>query len=328
LWYGCTPRNDAIAFVKDNSLKINTTQGEGNNAATLANAHVIASEHAAMEENCDAKKVRVAIPLVQRYGDFNANNLCNHLLPYFPISLFPSKHAAFTLAEVLITLGIIGVVAAMTLPALIQNYKDNELASRTRKTVSVINQAVQMAQVANNTPGDNAALFDIEKDSAKVAQDFMQYFSGAKYCAADANANGCKNLKYQIKFFNALENADGSYGTWAMYSHPRIVLKDGSVIGVDQRDSVNDTKTGIKYNSDGSIVKDKDGNPVMHTYTNKFRAVLYFDINGEKLPNQFGRDCFLLLVYDNKLDAAGGMQFGYLSLRSILSGGNPIYTKY
>ena len=40
---------------------------------------------------------------------------------------------AFTLAEVLITLGIIGVVAAMTMPSLIQNYKERETVSKVKK---------------------------------------------------------------------------------------------------------------------------------------------------------------------------------------------------
>ena len=39
-----------------------------------------------------------------------------HLFTYLPIHLFTFKKCAFTLAEVLITLGIIGVVAALTLP--------------------------------------------------------------------------------------------------------------------------------------------------------------------------------------------------------------------
>jgi len=47
----------------------------GNNAEVLANGHVIASEHAAMEENCGAKKVRVAIPSFQDYGDSDDHNL-------------------------------------------------------------------------------------------------------------------------------------------------------------------------------------------------------------------------------------------------------------
>lgn len=44
-----------------------------------------------------------------------------------------SRLAAFTLAEVLITLGIIGVVAAMTMPSLIQNTKEKEAISKLKK---------------------------------------------------------------------------------------------------------------------------------------------------------------------------------------------------
>ena len=54
-----------------------------------------------------------------------------------------SSTSAFTLAEVLITLGIIGVVATLTLPTLITNYKNKEYATRAKRTYSLINQAVQ-----------------------------------------------------------------------------------------------------------------------------------------------------------------------------------------
>ncbi len=57
------------------------------------------------------------------------------------------RKIAFTLAEVLITLGIIGIVAAMTLPTLIQNYKNHVVETRLQKFYSTINQAVKMAEV-------------------------------------------------------------------------------------------------------------------------------------------------------------------------------------
>ena len=46
------------------------------------------------------------------------------------------RRAAFTLAEVLITLGIIGVVAALTMPSLIQRYKDQVLIAQSKKSYS------------------------------------------------------------------------------------------------------------------------------------------------------------------------------------------------
>lgn len=57
------------------------------------------------------------------------------------------KRNAFTLAEVLITLGIIGVVAAMTQPALVQKYRNRVVETRLQKFYSTINQAVNMAEL-------------------------------------------------------------------------------------------------------------------------------------------------------------------------------------
>ena len=56
---------------------------------------------------------------------------------------------AFTLAEVLITLGIIGIVAALTLPALIQTNKNKEVETKLKKIYSVMNQAILISETAN-----------------------------------------------------------------------------------------------------------------------------------------------------------------------------------
>ncbi len=54
--------------------------------------------------------------------------------------------AAFTLAEVLITLGIIGIVAALTMPALIGNYRKKQTVVQLKKIYSAMSQSVQMSQ--------------------------------------------------------------------------------------------------------------------------------------------------------------------------------------
>ena len=57
------------------------------------------------------------------------------------VNLLPTKaRLGFTLAEVLITLGIIGVVAAMTIPNLIANYRAHQLSSRFLESYSIIQQ--------------------------------------------------------------------------------------------------------------------------------------------------------------------------------------------
>ena len=57
-----------------------------------------------------------------------------------------SRKGAFTLAEVLITLGIIGVVAALTVPTLLQNYEKKYTATSLKRFTSIIRNVTQMRQ--------------------------------------------------------------------------------------------------------------------------------------------------------------------------------------
>ena len=59
---------------------------------------------------------------------------------------------AFTLSEVLITLGIVGVVAALTIPALLANYRKKVLASRLKKSYSVIQNTINTVNTENGLP--------------------------------------------------------------------------------------------------------------------------------------------------------------------------------
>lgn len=78
------------------------------------------------------------------------------------------RKSGFTLAEVLITLVIIGVIAAMTIPGLLSNTGKAELKTGLKKAVSTITQALtletattgnQMAQVANSQEAFNAFMY-------------------------------------------------------------------------------------------------------------------------------------------------------------------------
>ena len=70
------------------------------------------------------------------------------------LKLLPSMgRFGFTLAEVLITLGIIGVVAAMTIPNLIQHYSQEATVNKLKKTISVLNQAYRLSFDDVGEPG-------------------------------------------------------------------------------------------------------------------------------------------------------------------------------
>lgn len=77
------------------------------------------------------------------------------------------KTQGFTLAEVLITLGIIGVVAALTLPILIQKYRNNEVEAKLKKVYSTMNQAIQLSELDNGPKEFWPAACDIEDESSE-----------------------------------------------------------------------------------------------------------------------------------------------------------------
>ena len=56
------------------------------------------------------------------------------------------RRAAFTLAEVLITLGVIGVVAALTLPTLIQNYQKHVAVNRLKVVYNIMSNVIRRAE--------------------------------------------------------------------------------------------------------------------------------------------------------------------------------------
>ena len=68
-----------------------------------------------------------------------------NLITWSPSHLITSQKSAFTLAEVLITLAIIGVVAAMTIPTLISDYQEKATITKLKVTYSMLANAWQLA---------------------------------------------------------------------------------------------------------------------------------------------------------------------------------------
>ena len=73
---------------------------------------------------------------------------CKHKINYnSSMKNYNKRKRAFTLAEVLITLGIIGVVAALTIPTLISNYQKKVTVAKLKYAYSVLIGAFKMAEV-------------------------------------------------------------------------------------------------------------------------------------------------------------------------------------
>ena len=93
-------------------------------------------------------------------------------------SHFSLKSAAFTLAEVLVTLGIIGVVSAMTVPTLMQNYQRQSYVTQLHKVYNELSQALLRYQTDKNAINfkeaglsGSEAYTEFQKNYFKVVQD-------------------------------------------------------------------------------------------------------------------------------------------------------------
>lgn len=109
---------------------------------------------------------------------------------------------ALTIGELLITMGIIGVIAMLTLPGFIQDYHKRVYTTKLKKSVEMIENAVNQACADNNvsyfyqTPYVNTA------DSGKHQQDFIdKYFKKA----GGINKNPFAT-KYQVLSTGKVEN--------------------------------------------------------------------------------------------------------------------------
>ena len=96
------------------------------------------------------------------------------------------KCKGFTLAEVLITLAVIGIVAAMTIPNLVQNYQKKSTAVRIKKAYSMIYQAIKLSEVDNGNFNEwDMGLGPSIENTRKFVQTYIApYIKGLQECSS------------------------------------------------------------------------------------------------------------------------------------------------
>ena len=103
---------------------------------------------------------------------------------------------AFTLAEVLITLMIIGIVAALTIPSVISNYQQQEFKTGLKKAVSVLNEAIQTnISLDGETPYENSDLFTYLQRHMSVIKTAEVWTCATSNSKGEVNSdgNGCSS---------------------------------------------------------------------------------------------------------------------------------------
>lgn len=233
----------------------------------------------------------------------------------------PCSNKTFTLAEVLITLGIIGVVASLTLPSLISKHKDKELITRVKKTYSDISNAVSLSRMEGGSLNDNSIFFNPNNTHFETAQQFVKYFNGAKLCE-NMSQDNCSQFYYGIKYSKFYTDGGDAGVEWLVTYMPAIILTNGAILYVNQSHIPDcyGEETYEKHDENGRPILDADGKPVTATSLNTVCAYIYFDVNGPKLPNRFGQDAYYVQIEKNFLRPGVQPYLGRTSLENILSG--------
>lgn len=181
------------------------------------------------------------------------------------------KRCAFTLAEVLITLGIIGVVAAMTIPTLVKNYEKTQAESQLRKTYSQLSQFFKllMADEGCNelmcTTLFDSGITDAEWQT-KSDEIVRKYLKVVKSCiTADTSCDET------IKAFKGTATYTTQFAAAAKVSV--FILADGTMFRMSRG-----TCAATTY-------------PDISKIKNSCSWILV-DINAQRAPNVFGKDVF------------------------------------
>ena len=182
-------------------------------------------------------------------------------------SRLAAKKAAFTLAEVLITLSIIGVVAAITLPTLIQNYQKTVWVNQLKKTYSSLNEGFK--QIVASEGCTTLECADISRDSHGFI-DFAKVKTKEKFV---------KTFKLENVYVDGVPDN-------SIYNY-KIKTLDGG-----DKDSIS-----LSGPVDGLVGTTPNGE-IIYFGGILFSDEILVDINGLKSPNTLGRDVFAFSYFD------------------------------
>jgi len=176
------------------------------------------------------------------------------------------RYTAFTLAEILIVLGIIGIVAEMTIPTLINGIYKKDTVVKLKKSYSILAQATE--QISNDCGGNLMYCLtnpDSADNDATTRQELTNLYKAklsiVKDCTDGVTTKCFADTTYKLLQGNPWIN----YDTHFAYDRSRFILSDGVAVSIDWNGARN------------------------------FFVML--DINGIKKPNWVGKDLFYL-YYD------------------------------
>ncbi len=186
---------------------------------------------------------------------------------------------AFTLAEVLITLGILGVVIAMTLPALITNYQKKQFSAQLKKAYSTFSQALMLSQEFN---GPSNTWWTLEPSS--TYEENLKYFElyWKPYLKIIQMCEKMSDCGYKINNYASVSDLKNYRYYGQLDNVPAFIYGDGTYAFIRP------------YNLNSTV-----DNP-------QKLQLLQIDLNGPKNPNILGID-----VFQFEINISKGIITGY-----------------
>lgn len=178
------------------------------------------------------------------------------------------KINAFSLAEIVVTLMIIGVISAMTLPSLRETAEKKELAAGLQKAYSTLNQAVSRMELENGPVG-KTRYWTVPTEFWPL---FTKELNTMKVC--NPGQKGC----FTTGTIKALNGND-----WSNYETQGYSVR---------------TADGISYTYTTSLCTQEKAISDEDMKNNFGRFVV--DVNGEKGPNKFGEDVYFFCIVKEK----------------------------
>jgi len=176
------------------------------------------------------------------------------------------KNLAFTLAEVLITLTIIGVIAALTIPNLMQSYRKHQVEVGVKEAYSILSNAIKMSEAENGTSSDWTWLDGYDFGEKYI----IPYLKVEKQCG-DKNHKlntGCFNDNTSNGKWYFLDNTVTTYGGYTPDYYSTAILSNGMHIAIWAT-----------------------GKPVQEHHSQYYVRFLV-DINGNQGSSTIGKDIF------------------------------------
>ena len=212
------------------------------------------------------------------------------------------KQKAFTLAEVLITLMIIGIVAALTIPSVISNYQQQEFKTGLKKAVSVLNEAIQ-----TNIAQEGETPYDRGMEQSQTLAKYLERHMSVLKIAEGVHNGGC---------FTKEDNSSQCFG-----SNVALYMTDGmrfeippggaSLLGSNLKLHESDINIAIGANYHGGYGPQNNtpcGSYGLSNNKNETKnppCFIIVDVNGDRRPTTYAANV-------TKIDDNGALRQNYI----------------